>query len=197
MASAPHLIIDDFLPKEVHDGILARTLALTDFAKGRVFAGGELGYDPQHRKGLLSDDRLGPYLEPFVGSLRAAFDDICPAIGMSAFAFSTIEIRLAAHNDGDFFSPHRDILTGRDRTLTSKDRIITAVYYFHRLPCRFSGGDLRLFPFDRSEPAVIEACDNRLVAFPSFLLHEVSPVSVPGNAFADSRFSVSSWFTRD
>ena len=32
-----------------------------------------------------------------------------------------------------------------------------------------------------------------LVAFPSFARHEVERTSCPGNAFADSRFSVNLW----
>lgn len=197
VTSVPHYIADNFLPAEVHQGLLTRTLNVDDFAAGMVVAKGEVAYRPEARKGQLSNDRLGPYLPAFKSALRSAFGEICVATGVARFDLAEIEIRLAAHTDGDFFSPHRDSFAGSDRSQMQRDRLITAVYYFHQLPRRFQGGDLHILPFDRSAPAVIEPRDNRLVAFPSFMLHEVTPVSVPSGEFADSRFSVSCWFDRE
>lgn len=197
MASVPHFIADNFLSQEVHHGLLARALNVDDFAAGKVVAKGEATYHPDSRKGKLSNDRLGPYLPAFNAALRNAFADICIATGVAQFDLAEIEIRLAAHSDGDFFSPHRDSFAGADRGQMQRDRLITAVYYFHQMPRRFEGGDLHIHPFDRSGPAIVEPRDNRLVAFPSFMLHEVLPVSVPSGVFTDSRFSVSCWFDRE
>ncbi len=196
MASVPHFIADNFLPVAVHQGLLAHTLTIDDFASGKVIANGASDYLPAVRKGQLSNDRLGPYRPAFREALLGAFPEICIATGVAQFDLAEIEIRLAAHSDGDFFSAHRDSFTGNDRDETRGDRLITAVYYFHQTPCAFQGGDLHIHPFDKSTPAVVEPHDNRLVAFPSFMLHEVLPVSVLGRNFADSRFSVSCWFDR-
>ena len=196
MVSVPHFIADDFLPEAMHQGLLLHTLNVDDFAVGKVVAGGKTDYHFDQRKGKISNDRLGPYLADFKTALRTSFGDICRATGVAQFDLAEIEIRLAAHSDGDFFSPHRDSFTGADRAQTRGDRFITAVYYFHQTPRKFQGGDLHIHPFDSSAPAVIEPCNNRLVAFPSFMLHEVLPVVVPSGNFADSRFSVSCWFDR-
>ena len=196
MGSVPHYIADNFLPDAVHQGLLAHTLNVNDFAAGKVIAKGTSDYYPNARKGQLSNDSLGPYRPAFRAALLTAFPTICIATGVAQFDLAELEIRLAAHTDGDFFSPHRDSFTGSDREQTSGDRLITAVYYFHQTPRAFQGGDLHIHPFDKSAPAVIEPCNNRLVAFPSFILHEVLPVTVLSGNFADSRFSVSCWFHR-
>jgi len=197
MATVPHVIFDDFLPDEVHRGLLAHVLAVRDFAPGKVVTDGKIEYRPDLRKGHLSNDRLGAFLPAYRKALRTAFDAICPALGMARFDLAEIEIRLAAHTHGDFFSPHRDTMTGRNRDMAGRDRLVTAVYYLHRQPRRFEGGELLINPFDNSAPLEVEPKDNRLVAFPAFMLHEVREVSLPGGEFADSRFSISSWFDRD
>ena len=197
MGSVPHYIADNFLPAAAHQGLLAHTLNVNDFAAGKVIAKGASDYHPDARKGQLSNDRLGPFRPAFRAALLTAFPAICSATGLAQFDLAEIEIRLAAHSDGDFFSPHRDSFTGNDREQTRGDRLITAVYYFHQTPRAFQGGDLHIHPFDKSAPAIIEPRDNRLVAFPSFMLHEVLPVSVATGEFADSRFSVSCWFDRE
>jgi SM-20-related protein len=197
MAAIPHIILDNFLPDEEHRGLLAHVLAVADFAPGSVDTKNGFEYRPDLRKGYLSNDRLGPNLRSFRSALRQAFGDICPKLGMARFNLAAIEIRLAAHTHGDFFSAHRDTMTGRSREMSERDRIITAVYYLHRQPKPFQGGELRIYPFDDSAPLTVEPRDNRLIAFPAFMLHEVTEVTVPSGEFADSRFSVSCWFDRE
>lgn len=196
MAIVPHVVIDDFLPGALHHALLAYALQVDDFTPGKTVANGQITYQPDSRKGQLSNDRLGPHLPAFRAALRAQFAPICRALGMPPFDLAAIEIRLAAHTDGDYFKPHRDTLTGADRSLTAHDRMITAVYYFHRQPKAFSGGLLQLHPFGPGESIRIEPRNNRLAVFPAFLLHEVLPVSVPSGDFADARLSISCWFDR-
>ena len=197
MGSVPHFIADDFLPGEILGAMLARTLTVNDFAAGKVLANGTSDYYPDARKGRLSNDRLGPQRRAFHAALLSAFPAICTATGVAQFELLEIEMRLAAHSDGDFFSLHRDSFTGSDRAQIRGDRLITAVYYFHQTPQAFQGGELHIHPFDKSAPVAVEPRNNRLVAFPSFMLHEVTPVKVPSGNFADSRFSVSCWFDRE
>lgn len=197
MARVPHLLIDDFLPANLHADLLAHVLAVEDFAPARTLAKGKFDYNLTHRRGQLSNDRLGPHLPAFRAAILAAFQTFPGALGMAPFALAAFEIRLAAHGDGDFFKPHRDTMVGEDRAFSRHDRLITAVYYMHRQPRRFAGGDLLLHSFDQSPALVIEPRDNRLVAFPSFLVHEVTPVAVPDGEWADARFSVSCWFDRE
>lgn len=195
MVAVPHCILDDFLPEDLHRDLLAHCLAVDDFDRGKVLVAGELGYHADLRQGYISANRLGGQLAPFRQRLDAAFAQIAGAIGIKPFAYPDIEFRLAAHGDGDFFKPHRDTFVGKDR-LAGGDRLITAVYYLHGQPRGFKGGELRLHPFGPGEAVAVDPRDNQLVAFPSFAIHEVSPVEVPSGAFADSRFSVTTWFRR-
>ncbi len=109
---------------------------------------------------------------------------------------SLYEVELVAHRDGAFFEPHIDIMIQARRDQMPSDRIVTLVWYFHAQPQRFSGGELALLPLGPGEPVLIEVRDNRLLAFPSFAMHEVRTVSVPGDRFADARFAVNVWLHR-
>jgi hypothetical protein len=51
--------------------------------------------------------------------------------------------------DGAFFTEHKDIAVEDNKF--GVRRIITAVYYFHRLPKAFSGGVLRIYPLAGSK----------------------------------------------
>ncbi|WP_229699643.1 2OG-Fe(II) oxygenase [Streptomyces kronopolitis] len=47
---------------------------------------------------------------------------------------------LNVHNDGDFYLPHQDTGPG-----PAAQRLLTFVYYLHRTPRPFQGGNLRVF----------------------------------------------------
>jgi SM-20-related protein len=76
-------------------------------------------------------------------------------------------------------------------------RVVSAVYYFHRLPKSFSGGALRVYPLagrEKSNTFVeIEPVNDTLVFFPWWFPHEVLPVVCPSGQFEDSRFAVNCW----
>jgi hypothetical protein len=65
---------------------------------------------------------------------RAALPEMCRQLGSGQFEPSRFEIEMVAHGDGAFFTEHRDRLMGP----TLRRRLISAVYYFHRLPKSFS-----------------------------------------------------------
>lgn len=107
-----------------------------------------------------------------------------------------LEIQLTTHNDGHYYRVHNDS-SGEG----FRHRIISFVYYFHRTPKNFSGGELRLYDRDIKDgllrPAStykdIQPLDNSLVFFDSRDMHEVMPVSCPSKAFADGRFTINGW----
>lgn len=150
-------------------------------------------------------------LGPMDAALRRRFTEILPVIlagtGIPAFRLDSIELDLAAHGDGAHFVAHMDTFTSENRRLARQagrmhhDRIVSAVYYFHREPKGFSGGELRLHPFDSvgGQPGHvdIQPLQNSVAAFPSFVFHEVRPVSCPSKAFEDFRFAVNCWFCTD
>lgn len=164
--------------------------------------------DPLQRIALTA-----PVPESMKGGLRAplldALDPIADRIGYSGPPPTSLELQLAAHGDGAHYRPHLDIPLGKNRqplgAAPGEDRVLSAVYYFHRAPKGFSGGELRLHRFaadwDRedAEPSSfvdIDPIDNSLVVFPSWAMHEVRQVRCPSSRFEDYRFAINCWFCR-
>jgi SM-20-related protein len=197
MPQLKHLVIDDFLPPEVHAGWLQFAIAnQTGFAASEVRRAAQGQYDPAVRRSQIYQSDLGELEAAFVATILNRQSELLAGTGTPPFAISKCEVELAVHRDGCFFAAHQDTLTREDRIGLSSDRIVSVVYYFHAQPQGFSGGALVIHPFGESEASVIEPRDNRLVVFPAFALHEVRPVLCPGDAFASARFSINCWLRR-
>lgn len=135
---------------------------------------------------------LGPFDEVLRSKALAAQSDLERVFGMPHVLATEIEIEAAAHRDGHFYRSHIDTFT-RIGSATDEARRLSLLYYFHRPPNRFSGGHLRLNALGSGQSISFAPVCDTLIAFPSFLPHEVEPVSCPGGRFADSRFSVNIW----
>ncbi len=132
--------------------------------------------------------------------VRAYLPAALRELGVSPFHVAQIEAQMTAHNDGDFFKAHAD--SGDQQTAA---REITYVYYFHREPKGYTGGELLLYDSRRIDGglvkaesfSVIEPRHNSMVFFPSRCHHEVLRVHCPSRKFEDSRFTVNGWVRRD
>lgn len=190
----PHLRIGGFLDAHMHAALLEWVLASESRFAPAKLAGGL--FEPKVRSALSLRD-LGPLAPVFAEKLRAAVPDWIEALRVTPFETSEVELELAAHNDGAHFTLHSDTYLSSEPA--RGDRMLSAVYYFHRRPSAFQGGNLRLHRLGASpgDPGLdISPDDNTLVVFPSWGLHEVMPVSCPSRAFADSRFAVNGWIYR-
>jgi Rps23 Pro-64 3,4-dihydroxylase Tpa1-like proline 4-hydroxylase len=117
---------------------------------------------------------------------------------MPPFPVTSIELQLTASNDGEFFRPHTDSDDGPVQA-----RTVTFVYFCHREPTPFDGGELRIYGrdpangVDRADVVhAIRPTQNRIVFFPSDRLHEISTVACPSRAFLDSRMTLNGWVRR-
>ena len=144
---------------------------------------------PRHRRSRVLV--AGPYGELIIARLRACFDRILDALGAEAFPFWFADAQITASGDGDFFRPHAD-------SDASDSRWLTYVYYFHREPKRFRGGELLLYRPNQgwAHDTIVPRC-NQMVAFRPSLVHEVRPVRCPSGSFADSRFTLNGWIHRE
>ena len=120
--------------------------------------------------------------------LSANLNDICAALGMPLFEPRRTEMQITIHTDGDFYRVHRD-----DQGDDVAARTLSYLYYLHRTPKAFEGGELILYGDERVE---LEAIHNSLVVFPSHIEHEVLPVRVPSHELTDARFTVNGWLWR-
>ncbi|WP_445682889.1 2OG-Fe(II) oxygenase [Radicibacter daui] len=175
-------------------------LALTQermFVPTKVGSGTAGVVNPVIRSSLLLRD-FGGLRQELEACFTAVLDEAIRLLRLSPFRLDRLELELVAHNEGAFYSEHIDTFTAQPDAHRS-DRVLTGVYYFHRQPKAFSGGDLRLHaiaPAADGERRFIDIPPDldTLVLFPSWVPHEVRQVSCPSGSFADSRFALSCWY---
>ena len=208
----PFAQIPDFLPPRLRSRLLDWVLANeSSFApatvtRGRKDSVGRI--DPAVRVALVAKVK-GDIKQELLPRFEEALPALMKATGTVGAAPTTIELQLAAHPDGAHFAPHLDIPIGADRAALSsaegQDRIISAVYYFHAEPRAFTGGELRLYRFgapadtfgqDPENHVDIVPTNNSLVAFPSWVQHEVRPVRCPSQQFRNYRFGINGWYCK-
>ena len=199
--AASYCVLRDFLDAGTHEQLIEWTIRNEDNSEPTVIGGKTRDdggtHDPTWRRSVgvrnfgsvqaLLRERILSSVPELIGKLR-----------VMPFTPSDVEIELVASNDGAFYKPHLDTFLGRERR--EADRLVSAIYYFHSEPKAFAGGALRLHPFavpgTQKRHIDIEPEQNTLVAFPSWELHEVLPVSCPSRRFSASRFSVNLWILR-
>ncbi len=152
--------------------------------------------DYQHRRSRVLYD-AGPFHKLIGGRITAYLPHILGKLGRGLFEVSALESQITASNDGDFFHTHSD---NGQRPLATRE--LTFVYFFHREPKPFTGGELRIYASTTPDQehiapyASIIPQQNRIVLFPSCLMHEVMPIQCASRAFADSRFTLNGWLRR-
>ena len=205
----PHHIYRDFLDPADEAILLAWALNNRVRFKPATLAGGKV--DPDRRTAECLTD-LGPAAAIFSDRIRTLMPDMVARTATRPFALEFIELELVAHGHGAHFATHTDMPIGWGRSplggdaTGTQDRLLSAVYYFHRQPKRFSGGQLRIHrstPDDDPTdlPPVRTAADlvdleperNSLLVFPSWASHEVLRVDCPSRRFEDHRFAVNVW----
>jgi len=187
-------VIDDFLGPQEHRELLAFALASEEqFKPGSVTS-----YDPDTRQNLVILSFGESVHSRLIQSrLLMWFPLLAKTFGMPVFPLAIVESQLTAAGEGHYFKVHCDDAPNCPRMLSS-------VYYLHREPRGFAGGDLRLYDCVETDgtrrPAdtftTVEPVANRLVVFPSEEFHEAMPVRCPSREFADNRFAVTTWLHR-
>lgn len=199
----PALVLENFLSPEEHLALLKFVRGSNGFTDALVDQpDGALGAtDDAYRRARVATPDAG-VVEMFEDRLRSILPHARRETQVSYFRLGTLERQITAHHDGDFFALHNDIGSPWH---DSSGRRLSFVYYFHEQPRRFNGGQLRLFDhrvndlgqFEADETfQTIEPADNTIVFFPSDALHEVCPVSVPGDPEEPgaTRFTLTGWF---
>ncbi len=188
---APFVMLPGFLPQTFHDGLIPLLSSLRDKLAPALLGDGE--YLPDRRDTLDYLDKWEGQ-ERFRGYVKKALPGVIPRLCLSHFRVKHVEVYLCAYMDGHFFKVHMDA----PRTSPRASRVISFVYYFHKKPRPYTGGELLLFDSDVAEHVTYTSAhftcivpeDNSLVLFPSRFYHCVLPVRCPSKDFADSRFVV-------
>jgi Rps23 Pro-64 3,4-dihydroxylase Tpa1-like proline 4-hydroxylase len=196
---ARHVRIEDFLSPAEHERLLAyATASEAQYQESQVMGeDGQSHLDHAFRRSrtlFRIDDAVWESVER---RLRRALAHVRAELGLPWFPLDHVERQLTAHGDGGLFGAHTD--NGRAGVAA---RRVTCVYYLHRTPPRFTGGELRLYDWTvrhgRAEHArsytTVTPVSNSAVFFPSDTLHEVVPVQRESDDFGDSRFALNIWF---
>ncbi|MHB8215878.1 MAG: 2OG-Fe(II) oxygenase [Candidatus Sulfotelmatobacter sp.] len=187
------VVLDEFLAPHELDELSAYALQHeADFQSSEVISpSGEPGtIDYDHRRSRVLMD-LGKHQEVILERIRGVLPRILDRLGMEEFPVTHVEAQITASNDGDFFGAHSD-----DAQEAIASRRMTFVYFFHREPHPFEGGELRLYDSATEQNQgyqTIVPQQNQIVFFPCSVLHEITPVKCPSTAFADSRFTLNGW----
>jgi|GEM_PF-2277028 Predicted proline hydroxylase len=193
----PYVALADFLG-DVRGALLDHvTTRVSDFLPATVAhrGAGDPEVDDRMRRASTLDD-IGSVRSGLEDRLRGALPGTLERLAMEAFPVGHIEMQITASRDGGYYRMHRDA----DAEST---RMVSFVYFFHREPRSFSGGELRLFD-DRGVSERAHADNSQLLSprqdtvvfFPSHIPHELLPVRVPSGSFPDSRFTINGWIHR-
>jgi Rps23 Pro-64 3,4-dihydroxylase Tpa1-like proline 4-hydroxylase len=192
------VVLDEFLaPQELNELVDFTLQHEAEFQSSEVISpSGDPGVvDYNHRRSRVLMD-LGRHEQIILERIRGVLPRVLDQLGVKEFPVRHVETQITASNDGDFFGEHRD-----DAQEMIASRNITFVYFFHREPRQFEGGELRLHDSRWHGEQQVKICgyqsivprQNQIVFFPCSLLHEITPVDCASRAFADSRFTLNGW----
>jgi hypothetical protein len=155
--------------------------------------GGKRVVDPSMRMSRKLTE-LGKFKDLIEITVENVLGSVLRQLGIGDLGSHFFEFSMVWHGDGAFFRRHID--TSIYENSPSSRRILTMVYYFHRTPKAFTGGDLRVYALGAVQARLyqnVEPNSDSAVFFPSWFPHEVLPVHCGSDAFADGRFSINCW----
>ena len=195
------VVLDEFLaPQELEELIRYTLEREADFSASEVVSpsadGGIVNYE--HRRSFVLMD-LAHHQDLILARIKSVLPQVLEKLGMEEFSIAGVEAQVTASNEGDFFHFHSD--NGSDRVAS---RYLTFVYFFHREPRQFEGGELRIHDARLEEGSYVSEGSyqtivpqqNQIVFFPCELMHEITPVNCASQLFADSRFTLNGWLRR-
>ena len=189
---APFVWMTNFLAPGQCDRLL--TLALQGrerFTPAKV-GGASERLDPEVRIALEAGRRTVQGFKPwFARKIRSFVPEALARLRMEGIDRYSIDVRMRGYLTGGFYRAHRDVNASWDA------RKLSFVYFFHREPSRFSGGDLLLYDTDTDtgdcswgDFSRIVPLRNSIVFFPSACWHQVTPVQCETDDFGDGRWVV-------
>jgi SM-20-related protein len=189
------VVLDEFLAPQELDELVAFTLQReTEFQTSEVIspAGGVIDYSHRRSRVLLD---VGPHEDVILERIKRVLPIVLRQLNLKEYPIVRTETQVTASNDADSFGPHTD--NGQEEVAS---RYLTFVYFFHREPKQFEGGELRIHERQQGKRPLSEAPyqtvvpqQNQIVFFPCSVMHEITPVECASRAFADSRFTLNGW----
>lgn len=192
-AYAPIVMLEEFLVAEELAGLMHyvdqhRKEFTATFVVG---AKGDSKIDTDYRRSRVLYE-IGRYRDLFVDRILTHLPRVLDGLDYPKFRASEVEVQLTATSNGGFFRRHSD--NGAD---SLHGRRITFVYFFHREPKPFVGGEFCIYGRNtgngRGRCAKVTPAQNQMLFFISDYVHEVLPVQCVSNNLSDGRFTVNGW----
>ena len=140
--AAQFVVLDEFLTPEELKQLMQYTMDHEpDFQISEVVSPGASGgmIDYEHRRSRVLTN-LDRHHEVIADRIQACLPRVLQKLGRDVFLPSQVEAQITASNHGDFFRHHSDNVYE-----DTASRELTFVYFFHREPKAFRGGDLRIY----------------------------------------------------
>ena len=149
--------------------------------------------DPKARITLEADARtLSDFRPWFARKIRSVLPEVSARLQMASLDRYRLDVAMRVYLTGGFYRAHSDRTRG-----SHHPRRLSFVYFFHREPRRFRGGDLLLYDtnddtgdFTGAAFSRIVPLRNGIIFFPSRAWHQVTPVQCETNDFGDGRWAV-------
>jgi Rps23 Pro-64 3,4-dihydroxylase Tpa1-like proline 4-hydroxylase len=196
---APFVRIEHFLTPAEHDFLLETADQQQSLLENSKIGERDGQYNPEQRSSWVLCKKLDELIPWFLPRVKEALVDVLPRLQVAPFAVGEVELQMTVHRSGGFYKIHQDGDSGKEQ---NGGRRVSYVYYFHRLPKRFTGGDLLLYDTNVEDGTYaaaftrIETLDNSIVFFPSPYFHQVTTVRCETDEFGDSRFTLNGWFNK-
>ena len=195
------VVLDEFLaPQELSELTRFAIDHESDFQASELISPttehGVVNYEHRRSRVLMNLER---HQDVMLERIKAVLPKVLQKLGMEEFSIAGVEAQVTASNDGDYFHFHSD--NASDRVAS---RYLTFVYFFHREPRQFQGGELQIHDarleaggyVSQGTHQTVVPQQNQIVFFPCELLHEITPVKCTSQLFADSRFTLNGWLRR-
>ena len=192
---APFVRMTNFLAPDECDRLLALGLAERErLVPSMVGAADRERVDPEVRVNLEVRDRstVAEVRLQIAPKVRSLVPEILERLRMDGIGRCSIEMCMRVYLDGGFYKAHRD-----NQSKSHRQRKLSFVYFLHREPRRFSGGDLLLHDTDTDTDACspgefsrIVPLRNSIVFFPCGCWHQVTPVQCGTDDIGDGRWAV-------
>lgn len=194
---APFLYIEDFLSNSELQSIWnMEKLNKKHFSCSVISDYEDKGVEvDDYRKSLtLYIDDLGSIWGWFLEKIACKLPEVWSYVQIEPFVPTRTEMQLTRHGDNEFFKIHQD--SGGKRL---QNRKLTYVYYFHKEPKHFDGGEILLFDTDtkvndlNNRYTKLIPKNNSIIFFPSSFFHQVTTVHMKKDGFRDGRFAIHGW----
>lgn len=200
---APFVLRHDVLPSADYSTLLAQIVdAASAFETPKLVKGDTNQADRSVRDAMVIDNPEDGLVAPVKAQVLCLLDAVLPRLGIAPFSVASVEAQVTIHGNHHFYNAHRDDEPDPNSPVFA--RTVSYVYYLHRRPRAFSGGELRLYDsdpvvgsFDPGGFSQVEPANNTLILFPSWAYHEVRPVTLASTDPFDGRITVNGWVHRN